>query len=246
MVLMKPDTARRVEQRVAGYDFGYVGFVRRFPPQDVDRREESRFFASLALYVPLLLSSAVELRRVASIPSSFCYGVFAKGQLSAGYVSAIRGELVKLEEEEYWQLKSSKSSHSLLRMAAVDMHRTRVPDGRLDPAGERDRRAERRASRRPRTARSPSSAASSPFCYFVVAGGVSLINHACEQHSNAWPCVWKDDCDVGAAQWKVITLKRDIAAGEEIWLDYTPCDEGEEKEEAYECMQCGQLAELAR
>jgi hypothetical protein len=47
----------------------------------------------------------------------------------------------------------------------------------------------------------------------IIAEDIAFINHACEQHANRWPAVWKAEEDVGSVQWQLATVKRGVRAG---------------------------------
>jgi hypothetical protein len=246
--LMPSSTRRWVEERVvadstAPYDYAYVPLLRRFLPQLMTKEVTWRFFDGLLLYVALYLSDDVELRVVTRLAdqTALCYGVFAKRDLPAGLLKDIRGQLVPLTATEEAAVCAYGSDHSLLHMMRSDAHRTRVPDGVLDAAGERDRRAAGRVGKRQRTSLAPAATASTStaaakLVRFVVAGGISFLNNACAVHCNAWPCVWHGDDGVGAAQWQLATLQRPVRAGEELWLEY----DDEAAAEGHDCMGCAQ------
>jgi hypothetical protein len=248
---MPEDARQRVLEQDAQYDFGYVDFVVGFLPKrlGVNRDRRYRFFDSMCLHVSLLLSEKVELRRVESLRAScsaFCHGIFARCELSCSSSSssgrqiteaAVRGQLVQISEEEEQQLRERGAAHSLLHMLRKDVPNTRVPDELVNADAARDHRAAVRGDdkKRPEERRTAASTAQQVVC-FVVSGAVSFLNHACAGHSNAFPCVYWNDNDFGVGQWRVISLKRTVAKGEELWVEYSG---GEQQQQPFPCMSLG-------
>ena len=242
---MDEQTRAWVRQRDAAYDFEHAAFVRRFQPKRVGPKAiglEHRFFSSLRRYTALLLSRDVELQRVPGLSSSAsCYGVFARRQLSSGTsVDALSGYLVCIREEEEAALQAAGVHHSVLHMARGGTLRAAVPEELENPTRAREKRAKRRAlddvTKRARVQpRAPAASIARDLARFVVAGGVSFLNHACAVHCNACPCVYRDDNDVGLGQWKVVSLSKGVKTGEELWLDYS----GGERQQPYQCPGCG-------
>ena len=227
---MDEQTRAWVRQRDEAYDFAHAAFVRCFQPKRVGPKAiglERRFFSSLCSYAALLLSLDVELQRAPGQSSSaFCYGVFARRQLSSGMrVAALSGYLVCIKEEEEAALLAADVHHSVLHMERGDIIRAFVPEELDNPTRAREKRAKRRASEdvTKRVREEPRASAASTaqeLVRFVVAGGVSFLNHACAVHCNACPCVYRDDNDVGLGQWKLVSVSKDVKIGEELWLDY--------------------------
>ena len=226
-----------VLERDAGYDFDYVRFVHRFLPQRGDRRDTFHdFFGSLCLYVPLLLSSDIELQRVDSISSAFCYGVFARRELGGGdVVAAVRGELVNLTADEEAALHARGSNHSLLHMMREEVHRARVPEGVVDLIGARARHAPRRASKRPRLERRASSSSTHQLLRFVVAGGMSFLNTPARCTRTSGP--GSSTTTTSAWHSGSCHLEAHGEGGGGAWLDYTG---GGDEDQPYVCMRCRQ------
>ena len=200
------------------YDFTYVAFLRRFLPQQRDRDVEYRFFNSLTHYLPLLLSPDVELRRCPSLSTSaFAYGVFARRRIEGGEyrrpVPALRGELVAITADEFRALEESHADFSVLHLDGEGISHLRVPG---KEGGKRLKVKKGRG-------------------IFVVAGGMSFLNHACEDHANVYPCVWGDEEDVGMGQWQLATAKWSVPAGKELFLF---CTQDEEVRRKYPCSEC--------
>ena len=228
------------------------------------RARESQFFRSLRRYVALLLSEDVEVRPVdellllssssssssSSSPSPFCHGVFARRPLSGGragrgqsavtvnVLAALSGELVNITKKEQKALLTGGAHHSVMHLPRKDLSRAAMPDG-SDSVAERDQRSKRRASLNTdkRAVKQPPpvpvSTANKLQC-FIVGGGISFINHACAGHSNAQPCVYANDNDKGAGQWKVVSLTKQVRKGEQLCLDYT----GGARQQPYKCAGC--------
>ena len=134
--LMPAETRRWINERVvasgtAPFDYAYVPFLTSFLPQSMSPQTEWRFFDSLLHYIPLLFSDNVELRVVDVLAddSAVCYGVFARRELSAGVISDVRGQLVRLSAAEKAAVRAYGSDHSLLHMMRRGAHRINVPDG---------------------------------------------------------------------------------------------------------------------
>jgi hypothetical protein len=62
------EEAAHHKQPSVPYERSHVPFLRRFTPQSMDRRRGQKFFESVSFYVPLFLSTAVELKPTPSLP----------------------------------------------------------------------------------------------------------------------------------------------------------------------------------
>jgi hypothetical protein len=65
----------------------------------------------------------------------------------------------------------------------------------------------------------------------IIAEDIAFINHACEQHANRWPAVWKAEEDVGSVQWQLETVKRGMRAGRSSSCAIGRYDRDDEKNE---------------
>lgn len=227
--LMRPPPASRTFNTLLAtarppvtYDYSYVEFLKHFLPQSTrdpnNSQNLSQFFTSLALYVPLLLSHTVELRRSPHLASSaYSFGVFALRRIEDGKyirsVQAVQGEVVMISKKESAALTAAGAAFSVLELDGEGLSRVKKP-------GQQGRKRQRVGTEERE---------------FVVAGGVAFINHACERHANTIPAVW-DSSDseeaAGKAQWQVVTPERAIEAGEELFVQYSRGEDG------YPCSMC--------
>ena len=206
------------------YDYSYVRFLKHFLPQSCRTNSDlmHQFFKSLANYMPLLVSTNVQLRPSPALAnSSLCYGIFAlrplKDGLWTGQVQAVRGEVVLIPENEHSTFVAAGADFSVVELDADGMSRLLKP-------GQQGRKRQRVSQERQ---------------YAVVAGGMAFVNHACERHANMHPAVWRsvDDMDdMGRGQWQVLVPKRDVGAGEELLLHYGGYTEDEMR--SWPCSMC--------
>ena len=251
----KEEAAHR-KQPFVPYERSHVPFLRRFTPQSMDRRRAQKFFESVSFYVPLFLSTSVELKPTPSLPGArFAYGVFALMPLDnvGSQVGAVRGQLCQISEEEYDALMVAHANHSLLGMTKTEIPHITVKgiiERDVVNGGERAQRLHRRERERQRAARakpdegkpeSTTTVVHRPqtvrrVYHFIVTGGLSFLNNACCVHSNLHPCAWKNDDDTGDGQYQVVTLKQPIGAGEELWISYSADDEMDQ----CPCLRCGE------
>jgi len=211
------------------FERSHVSFLRSFTPQSMERRQAHTFFKSVSFYIPLFLSPSVQLKQTPSLPGArFAYGIFASAPLEdvGDKLSSVRGQLCQISEEEYDMLMTSHANHSLLVMNKVDVPHI-TTKGLVTPKDDRAQRLQMRERRKTKVVQ-PKAVTVTPrphtvrrVYHFIVAGGLSFLNNACGAHSNLHPCAWKTDSDTGDGQYQVVTLKRDVRAGEELLISYS-------------------------
>jgi hypothetical protein len=192
-----------------------------------------------------------------------CYGIFASEDISTDIdVTDIHGHLQPITSAEKDILEANGAAFSVLTIDHHDEHKLAIAEpprkkNKLSSAQLRYRHLIKK--RHPSIlAPSPSTSASTSsvsapsaanrqshktnIAHYVVLGSIAFINHACEKHSNVWPCEWfiddstNIDNEQGIYQWQKVTVKQNINKGQEIFTSYA--EYWEDDTEQLNCSLC--------